>query len=299
MLSDDSAAGAASTTDTYVGRAGRWATAARLVALIILLLVYVPVFAHAVDVWSHDEEFSFAFAVPPITLWLLWLRRKAIPASLGQGANLGLIPLAAGLLMLVVSARINVNVVGGVSFVVTALGAVAYLYGLSTARVVFFPITFLTFGLSLFRGLLSSLGFGLQNLTAHWSAIAASVVGVSVHRDGVDLYAGQFHFVVAQACSGMSSLLTLLCLGTLLVGLAHAALPRRLLLIALIIPIVLLANIARVTLVLTLAQVFGLAVAQGFVHGMFSAVLFLAALGLFLLFGRLLKCYPRIDALAW
>src|SRR5581483_1213802 len=105
--------------------------------------------------------------------------------------------------------------------------------------------------------------------------------GVPVRRSGFDLFVGRFHFVVAEACSGLSSLLALLCLATLIVGLAHSSPARRIILILLVVPIVLTANVIRVTLVLTLAQVFGLAVAHGFVHGFFSAALFLAALGLF------------------
>jgi exosortase len=153
-------------------------------------------------------------------------------------------------------------------------------------------------GLCLFRGLLSSVGFALQGLTARYAASAASMLGVPVRRSGVDLFVDQFHFTVAEACSGLSSLLALLCLGTLLVSLARASPLRRLFMLALIVPIILIANVVRVTLVLTLARVYGLAVVHGFIHGLFSAVLFLCALGLFCLVGSALGCYPRLGALA-
>jgi len=270
---------------------------AALVVLAVLLVVYTPVFAHAVEVWSLDEEFSFAFLVPPISAGLFWLRRDSILRSVGRGSDLGLLLLAGGLLVLVAGARAGVHAVEGASFVVTALGVVAYLYGVATARRAAFPIAFLAFGLCLYRGLLVSVGFFLQNLTARLSARAAALFGVTVHRVGVDLFAGQFHFVVAEACSGMSSLLALLCLGTAMVGLAQSSLPRRALLLLLIVPIVLVANIFRVTLVLTLAQVVGLAVVNSIIHGAFSAIIFLIAFGLFLLMGKVLGCYPRIGAL--
>jgi len=270
---------------------------AALVVLAVLLVVYTPVFAHAVEVWSLDEEFSFAFLVPPISAGLFWLRRDSILRSVGRGSDLGLLLLAGGLLVLVAGARAGVHAVEGASFVVTALGVVAYLYGVATARRAAFPIAFLAFGLCLYRGLLVSVGFFLQNLTARLSARAAALFGVTVHRVGVDLFAGKFHFVVAEACSGMSSLLALLCLGTAMVGLAQSSLPRRALLLLLIVPIVLVANIFRVTLVLTLAQVVGLAVVNSIIHGAFSAIIFLIAFGLFLLMGKVLGCYPRIGAL--
>ena len=277
---------------------GRGRLVACAVIACALLVLYLPSFGHAVDVWRLDEEFSFAFFVPPIALGLLWLRREKILASLGAGSNVGLIPLLGGLLMLLAGERSGVHVVSGASFVVTALGVIAYLFGLKTMWAAFYPVAFLAFGLCLYRGLLVSVGFDLQTLTARSSAWAASHLGVPVHRTGVDLFAGKFHFVVAEACSGMSSLLALLCLGTVMVGLAPSSPARRLLMLLLIVPIVLVANILRVTLVLTLSQVVGLAVVNSFIHGAFSAIIFLIAFGLFFFAGKVLGCYPRIAAMA-
>jgi len=277
---------------------GRGQLVASAVVALALVAVYLPTFAHAVGVWIQDEEFSFAFLVPPIALALLWMRRVAIRRALGRGSNLGLIPLAGGLLLLLASARSGVNVVAGASFIVTALGAIAYLYGLRAARATFYPVAFLAFGLCLYRGLLVSLGFTLQTLTATASASTAAHLGVPIHRVGVDLFAGKFHFVVAEACSGMSSLLALLCLGTVMVGLSQSPMSRRLLMIVLIVPIVLVANIVRVTLVLTLSQVVGLAVVNSIIHGAFSAIIFLIAFGLFFLAGKVLRCSPHIAAIA-
>lgn len=277
---------------------GRGTLVAALVVLAVLVAVYLPVFAHSVEVWTLDEEFSFGFLVAPIALALLYLRRHNIRRALGAGSNLGLVPLVGGLLILLAGARSGVHAVEGVSFVVTAIGVVAYLYGVGAARATAFPIAFMAFGLCLYRGLLVSLGFTLQNLTARSAAAASTLVGVPVRRDGVDLAVGHFHFVVAQACSGMSSLLALLCLGTAMVGLAQSPLPRKVLLILLVVPIVLVANITRVTLVLTMSQVVGLAVVDTFIHGAFDAAIFLIAFGLFFLAGKVLGCYPRIAALA-
>ena len=266
---------------------------------VMLLALYYPVFAHAVYLWSVDEEMSFGFIMPPIAVGLLWLRRRAILRGMtqGSGSRLGLLAVALGMLLMIVDVRSSIRAIGGASFAVTFLGAIAYLYGLKTARLVLFPIAFLNVGLSLYRGLFQPLGFSLQSLTARYSAQTASLLGVPVRRDGLDLFVGNFHFVVAEACSGMNSLLALLCLGTLIVGLAQSSLPRRALLILLIVPIVLVANIIRVTLVLALSRVVGLTVVNSFVHGSFSAIIFLIAFGLFFLVGKMLGCSPRIAAM--
>ncbi len=263
--------------------------------VVALLLLYIPEFAHALNVWTTDEEFSFAFFVPPLALGLLWTRRQALVRALGPGSWLGLPLLLSGLVVLLLGARSGVNFIADDSFVLTTLGLVAYLYGLAAMRVIAFPVLFLLFGLSLFRGLLSSVGFALQGLTAQASAASASLLGVPVYRNGVDLFAGvgakQYHFIVAEQCSGMSSLLASLCLGTLLVGIAHTMLARRVFLIALIVPIVLAANVLRVTIVLTGSQVIGYGVTQGTLHGALSASVFLTAFALHYVVGRMMGCY--------
>ena len=256
--------------------------------------VYVPVFAHAADVWRSDQEFSFGFLIPPVAAGMVGVRWRALRSARGPGHALGLAVLVAGLALLLVGARSGVHALSGASSLPVGLGAVAYLYGLHVARLAALPAALLAGGLSLYRGLLAPVGFTLQQLTAQAAAGAAGAVGVPVRRSGVDLFTGDVHLVVAQACSGMDSLLALLCLGALFVGVARASLARRLLLMALVLPIILVANVLRVTLVLVLSGPFGTAVAQGPLHELLSASLFLAATLLFLAAGLALRCLPSL-----
>lgn len=255
-------------------------------------LAYAPVAWHAAGVWWADPEFSFAFLVPPTAALLAALRWSRIVAARGDGRALGLGGLAAGLAMLLVAARSDVHALAGASFAPVVLGAVVYTVGLGPARLLALPVGMVGAGLSLYRGLLSSVGFWLQQATAAASAGAASAVGLPVRRSGVDLFTGGVHLVVAESCSGMDSLLALLCLGALFVGTAQAPPFRRAALVALVLPIILTANVLRVTLVLLLSQPFGTAVAAGLQHQALSAALFLAATLLFLMAGLALRCLP-------
>jgi exosortase len=263
---------------------------------VAVALVYAPVFAHAAGVWRVDQELSFGFLVPPAAAVVLALRWRDLAAVARPGHPLALILLGAGLAMLVAAARGNVHALEGGSFFPVALGAAAYLYGTSAARLAALPLALTTAALSLYRGLLAPLGFALQQLTAQASAFTATAAGVPVRRSGVDLFTANVHLVVAQACSGMDSLLALLCLGTVFVGLVRPSLGRSLLLIALVLPIILVANVLRVTLVLVLAGPLGQAVVQGLPHDVLSAFLFVAATLLFVVAGLALRCVPPVAA---
>ena len=166
---------------------------------------------------------------------------------------------------------------------------------MGAARILAAPVALVSAALSLYRGLLAPLGFALQEVTARGSAALASFAGVPVRGSGVDLFVGEVHFVVAQSCSGMDSLLALLCLGFIVVALASTGWPRRALLLALVLPVVLVTNILRVTAVLALSLPFGTAAAGGLPHETLSAAVFLLA-GLVLWLACVcLRCQPRFD----
>jgi exosortase len=278
------------------GRAGLslpapWVPAAAVACAVAGL--FGPVLVHAAGVWALDQELSFGFLVPPAAAALVWLRRRELRASLAAGSRLGLPVLVGGLLLFVAGVRSGVHAVAGAAFLPIALGAATYLYGLEAARVLAPPAALVTVALGLYRGLLAPLGFAMQELTARGSAALASVVGVPVHESGLDLFVRDVHLVVADSCSGMDSLLALLCLGFLVVALASAGWPRRALLLALVLPVVLVANVLRVTAVLALAVPFGTAAAEGLPHESLSAAVFLLA-GLLLWVACVcLRCQPR------
>ncbi len=262
-------------------------------------VLYLPVVAHAVDVWRSDQELSFGFLVPPAAAALLVARRRALLAARGPGQVAGVAVLAAGLLLLLASSRSGVHALAGASLLPVALGAAAFLYGAGVARLAAFPVALLTAGLSLYRGLLDTVGFALQQVTAWAAAGSASLLGVPVRRSGVDLFTGDVHLVVAQACSGMDSLLALLCLGAVVAGLASASPLRRAALIGLVLPIIVAANVLRVTLVLVLSGPLGPAVARGLPHELLGASLFVAATLLFASAGLALRCLPSLPARPW
>ena len=270
-------------------------TLALRVAIVILLAILVwPQISHAIEVWSTDEEFTYGFLVVPIAIAITWWRRGALRRSIGRGHVGGLAITMAAIVLILISRRTGINALGGLAVTPLLIGATAYLWGWRAGRIVAFPSVFLVFGLGLYRGLLSSVGFGLQEITAKGAALAAQVMGVHVVRDGLVLHSGvgepQFAFVVAQTCSGMSSLLSLLTLASLWVYVTKGSLPARAAVVAGVLPLVVLANSARVALVVFVGAQFGEDAALGFFHGASSLVLFgVALLGLVIL-SRIVGC---------
>ncbi|MDQ6671980.1 MAG: exosortase/archaeosortase family protein [Chloroflexota bacterium] len=264
---------------------------ALVVGLAVALAAFVaPFFLHAVEVWSTDEEFSYGFLIPPTVIGMIWWRRAALRRSAGRGAIAGLvIAVIAGLLMLL-SRRIEIHVLGGLAVSPLLWGIAVYLWGWGAGRVLAFPLAFLVFGLGLYRGLLSSVGFALQTFTAISAGWSGHLLGLHVVRDGLVLQSESFAFVVAQTCSGMNSLLSLLALAALWMYVTHGKMSARAAVLLSVLPLVVVANTVRVTLVLFVATWLGQDAALGFFHGASSLVLFGMAVSGLLLVSRVVGC---------
>src|SRR2546429_9615968 len=210
-----------------------WATAlaVRLGLILGLGVLVYPACAHAVEVWSTDEEFTYGFLTPPIALAILGWRRTALRSSIARGRGIGLLIVAGAIVLTLVSRRTGINTLAGLAVSPILVGVAVYLWGWRAGRVVAFPAGFLVFGLGLYRGLLNSVGFALQDLTARGAAFSGQAIGLHVVRDGLLLHSAatspHYAFVVAQACSGMSSLLSLLSLAALWIYATRGPLPGK------------------------------------------------------------------------
>jgi exosortase len=258
--------------------------------LLATIAVVWPAFAHAIEVWSTTEEFSYGFLIPPVALGVIFFRRRALLDSIGQGARSGLILVVASLVGLLAAERMGIHALAGVAVSPLLLGAAVYLWGWSAGRVLAFPFGFLVFGLGVFRGLLDTFGFALQSITAVGAGAFAQLLGLPVVRDGLVLSSDRFAFIVAEPCSGMSSLVSLLALAALWTYAARGSLTARAAVLLSVAPLAIVANSVRVTMVLVVANWFGQDAAIGFFHGASSLVLFGLALGGLLAVSRMVGC---------
>jgi exosortase len=256
-----------------------------------------PAFAHAIEVWSTTEEFSYGFLIPPISLGVIWFRRKALLSSAGAGSKVGLAIVGVSLLVYLAAERMSIHALAGIAISPLLWGAAIYLWGWTVGRILAFPLGFLIFGLGVFRGLLDTVGFALQGITAYGAATLGTLIGLPVVRDGLVLSSDRFAFIVAEPCSGMSSLVSLLALAALWTYVARGSMTARAAVLLSVAPLAIFANSARVTTVLVVAHWFGQDAAIGFFHGASSLVVFGLALGGLMIVSRLVGCqYLKEEA---
>lgn len=261
-----------------------------------LVAVYAGTVAHAVQTWWADPELSVGFFSLPAAGLVAWSRRDSLRAARDEGSWMAIGVVAVGLALYLGGRAAGVAAVAALSLPAVVAGAAGCLFGLRFAALTVPPALVAAFGMSFYRGLLAPLGFELQRLTAALSSGLAMAAGVPVRRSGVDLIVNGKHFVVAQACSGMDSLLAMLFIGLVVAAMVSAPVLARLLVLAAAVPIALVANVLRVTTVLFSAAHAGINVEAGAAHNLLSAAVFGFAAVCFCALLISLRCLPQWRA---
>ena len=206
----------------------------------------------------------------------------------------GWVVLLVGLLLYIVgrSQAIDFFEIGSLIWVLA--GSVLLLFGAKALRLIWFPLFFMLFMIPLPGLLVAAITMPMKiavSVCAEWILYA---FGYPVARSGVILQVGQYQLLVADACAGLHTLLTLEALGLLYLNLfRHESLLRNVSLALLIIPIAFSSNVIRVMVLSLITYYFGDAAGQGYLHMFSGMVLFLSALLLVVGVDSLIRWFVR------
>jgi len=203
-----------------------------------------------------------------------------------------------GCVMHVLGVRADLFALQGWSMLAVLFGLSLTFFGAAVTRMLAFPIGYLGFMLTFPPVVMNTLNFGLKELAVNASVHAAQAVGVTLRRDGMQLFFATGELRVENPCSGLRSLLALLATGTLFAYFQRGGAWRRGAVMLAAIPIALVGNIARLWLLLVAADRRGVVWATGHFHDVTGYVLYAVALGLLLGLRALLTPRPAAPEAA-
>jgi exosortase len=247
------------------------------------------------DRWMKSEYYGHGILIPPVAAYLIFRRRAALAAETGAPDALGVGLAVGGVFLYLIGIQLNVNFVSTFAIVPVLLGLAGWLWGRKVLLTVAFPVCYLAFMVPIDRLLIDALSSPLQLTAAKMAVAFGHLVGMPVSREGVNISIPEYSFEVAIACSGLKSLITMTALATLYAYLLNAKGWQRALVVASSLPVALLANSIRVTMILLLARSMGERAAEGFFHGLSGTVVFLVGLGAIYGIGRLVGCRSLRD----
>ncbi|MBN2339464.1 MAG: exosortase [Acidobacteria bacterium] len=265
----------------------------KVIAVILALLVcfavlYRGVIAKLVHDWYVDDNYSHGFLIVPIALYFVWERRAKVREAAARPSLWGLVLVLGSMAMLLAGILGSELFLTRVSIVGTLAGVVLFLLGWNHLKILIFPIAFLLLMFPIPAIIFNQVAFPLQLLASRFGETALTLSQIPVLREGNVIHLANTSLEVAEACSGIRSLISLLTLGIVFGYFTDSRLWVRWALAIGTIPIAIAANGIRVAGTGIAAHHYGEAAAQGFFHSFSGWIIFVAAFIMMFLLYRII-----------
>ena len=265
-------------------------------ALLPPLLVAAAFVPLAPWIWSRwqapDGFFSHGPLVPFAAAWLAWSRRAAFAAALApaQGDWRALLLAVPSLALLLGATFARVDSPAAFALLLLAAGLAWLQHGARFLRAAAVPLGFLVFAVPWPMEFLADAVQTLKQVVVTASSALLAALGTGIRAAGSYLILPDGErLLVDDECSGLSSAIALLALGAFMAGSATTlSALRRLLLFSLALPVALIANLVRVVVLAVIGRASGAAAVGGW-HDATNALVYVVAIGVFVLVERLLR----------
>lgn len=245
---------------------------------VLILWLYWPTLVHLVSQWRHDENFSHGFLVPLFSAFVIWQERDRLARILPRPSWSGVVPLIMGLGLLVIGRMGAELFLERSSLLLVLAGMVIIFVGWNLFRAVFFPWAFLLLMIPIPNIVLNQITFPLKLLASQVASTVLPVLGVPVLREGNVINLPAMPLEVAEACSGIRSLMSLVTLAIIYGFLLEKRLWVRCLLILAAVPITVFANDVRIIGTGLLVQYWDPQAAEGYYHSSWAIIIFVISL---------------------
>jgi len=236
------------------------------VAIALAVAIFAPILFYMIWDWKVSDDYSHGFLVAPLAIYFAWERRAKLRRIPIEPSWWGVIPLGLGSLSLTIG-RLGAELMAmRTAFVLTLIGLVLLLLGRRIFRALAFPLVFLFFMIPLPQSLVNIVAFPLQLVAADLAVNSLHALEIPALREGNIIHLATTELFVAEACSGLRSLMALGTLGVVFAYFFRRDYIERGLIVLSTIPVAVVVNAFRVALTGYLTHRFGAAAAQGAVH---------------------------------
>jgi exosortase A len=244
----------------------------------LVLAIYWQTAASMVAIWARSETFAHGYLIVPISLWLLWMKRRELARLAPAPEPLGLLVLAGAAAAWLVAKAGEVLVIQQYAMTAMIPAVVLALAGRQVVRAAAFPLAFLFFAVPVGEALIPP----LMEWTAGFVVTALQLSAIPVYREGLYFTIPSGNWSVVEGCSGLRYLIASVTVGTLYAYLSYQRLWKRALFVALSIAVPIVANGARAYMIVMIAHLSDMKLALGVDHLIYGWLFF--GLVIFLLF---------------
>jgi len=217
-----------------------------LILVALIVAIYWGVGIKLVQDWYANPDFSHGFLVPPFAAYLIWTKRDALRRTPIHQSWGGVWLVVAAIFMLFLGVYGAELFLSRISFVMLLAGLIWTMAGRPFLRELRFPLLVLLLAIPFPQVVYNQITFPLQIFASKLASAALPVFGVPVMRDGNIIQLPSMQLEVAEACSGIRSLMSLFTAAIFYGYFLEPKVSKRVILAIAALPIAVLANGVRI-----------------------------------------------------
>lgn len=282
---------------TIPSRASFWL--ARLPYLVIATLVvaiYYRVWIKLVHDWYTIPDYSHGFLVPFFAVFLIWDKRKYLSTVPVRQTWSGIVLVGFSIAVLILGVYGVELFTSRLSFVLLMTGLIGTFFGWAMVRALRFPLLVLILAIPFPAILFNQITFPLQLLASRIASDILPLLGVPTLHEGNVIELPVMKLEVAEACSGIRSLMSLFTLAVFYGYFLERTTRRRVILALASIPIAVTANVARIVGTGLCVQYWDPDKALGFFHEFSGWVMFVISLACLYVVHRAMRLVSPVKA---
>lgn len=229
--------------------------------------------------WTTDQG-GHGPIVLATGVWLLWREITISPAERRPGnALVGALFLAAMLGVYVLARITGILEIEALAMYGALITAGYLLFGGKLIRSIWFPLLYLALALPPPDSVVAAITQPIKIAISQWAVSLLYSVGYPIASSGVTIQIAQYELLVAAACAGLNSIISLGAICLFYGYLRHRTNFVAFVVIALsVIPIAVFSNFVRVLILILITYYLGESAAQGFLHDFAGLTMFAVAL---------------------
>ncbi|MCP4324115.1 MAG: exosortase A [Alteromonadales bacterium] len=253
--------------------------------LIAWLYTYSQGIATAVNLWATSEIFNHCFLVIPISCFLIYQKRVSLLQQPFVTNYWLLLPLIGALVLYTFGSVGDIRLFMHIAAFSSLPLLVWFVIGNQAAKNIAFPLAFMLFSIPFGEQLIPY----LQEITTDLAVPLLELTGVPVYRNGLYLDIPEGRFLVAEACSGISFLITSIVFGHLYAYISFSSLSKKVLFICISLIVPIIANAIRVYGIVLIGHLTDMEHAVGADHLIYGGVFFAIVLFLLIMIGEMFR----------
>lgn len=253
---------------------------AQILFLVGAAAILLPTMYDVARLTWTTEQGGHAPIIVATGAWLLWRELKSTKVRARPGNPwIGALALTVSLVLYIVARITGILEIEGIAMYAAVISAFYVLVGGPLLRALWFPIVYLAVALPPPDTVVSMITQPLKIAISQSAVSLLHALGYPIASSGVTIQIANYELLVAAACAGLNSIITLSAICLFYVYLRHRSdLPSFLIVGLLILPVAVFSNFIRVLLLILITYHMGEAAAQGFLHDFSGLTVFLVAL---------------------